>query len=260
MIYLFFTFVMGLIVGSFLNVLILRLPKEESVGGRSHCNHCKHELGPLELVPLFSYIFLLGKCRHCKRSFSPRYFTIELVTGLLFTLAFAYFNPVDLVSWLAFTRAVVITSALIVFFVIDLEHFLILDKVILFSSLILLPLNMLHDHYAGTSYTLSGIVAALLLALFFGLFYFFSKGTWIGMGDIKFSVFLGLATPGVLLAVNIFLASALGSILGIFLLVRGSSIKTKLPFGTFLSLSCIITLYVGERILNWYLALLGIGN
>jgi prepilin signal peptidase PulO-like enzyme (type II secretory pathway) len=257
-IYLIFVFVIGLIVGSFLNVVILRLPAEESMGGRSHCNHCKHELSALDLVPLFSYVLLRGKCRYCKQDFSPRYFIIELVTAMLFAFAFGYANPSDLVSWLTFVRMAFISAALVVFFMIDLEHYLILDKVVLFSSVVLLGLNLALDYFANTSLTLHGLLAGLALAAFFGLIYAWSRGSWIGMGDIKFALFLGLATPGLMLAFNIFIASLLGSILGVLLLAGGSNLKTKLPFGTFLALSCIITMYYGEVLVRWYFALLGL--
>jgi prepilin signal peptidase PulO-like enzyme (type II secretory pathway) len=86
--FIFLSFIFGSAIGSFLNVIILRLPKEQGLNGRSHCMFCKHQLSTIDLVPLFSFVMLGGKCRYCKQKISPRYFYIELITALLFAVTF----------------------------------------------------------------------------------------------------------------------------------------------------------------------------
>jgi leader peptidase (prepilin peptidase) / N-methyltransferase len=253
----FLTFIFGLIIGSFLNVVILRLPKEQTLSGRSECPKCKHELQPLDLVPVFSYLFLRGKCRYCKAKISPRYMIIELVTGLLFALASLVFVPVDLVSTLELIRVLFITSVLIAVFVIDFEHYLILDAIVYPSIIVLALMSLGIDLASGSSLFVTGIFAALALSLFFGSIYHFSGGEWMGFGDVKFALFLGFATPGLLVFGMLLFASLLGSIVGILLiLLKGKNMKTEIPFGTFLSVSCIILVYFGSQIFSWYFELI----
>lgn len=258
-------FIFGSIIGSFLNVLILRLPNGKSIGGRSHCMHCKHELAWLDLVPIFSYLFLRGRCRYCGKRISPRYIIVETITGLLFVTAYLIFMPAaaSAASWIELIRAIFIVVVLILIFAIDLEHFLILDKVIFPAGLALLILNFMLDVFKGSttfnSFTVQGILSAAGLALFFGAIYFFSDGRWIGFGDVKFSLFLGLATPFPFILVNIFGAFFLGSVIGIILLASGiKKLKSEIPFGTFLALSTAATLFFGPQIIDWYLRLISL--
>ncbi len=256
-------FVLGLIVGSFLNVLILRLPARKSINGRSQCPHCKHVLSAADLVPVFSYLFLRGRCRHCGARISPRYFYIEAATGGLFAFCAVFFTPLDLQSALLFLRAAFIVSVLVVVFMTDLEHFLILDKVVLPSAAALLVLNFAIDWFQKNrlqnSLSWFGILSAIGAALFFGSIYFFSKGKWLGLGDVKFSLFLGLATPFPFIIVNLILAYALGAIIGLALIFFGrKKFSSRIPFGTFLALSTIVALFYGPALVNWYARAIGI--
>ncbi len=258
-------FVFGAIIGSFLNVLILRLPKGQAITGRSHCMHCQHELGVFDLIPLFSYIFLFGRCRYCHVKISPRYIIIELITALLFVWNYLVFisGSIAGLSALLLLRNDFIAAALIVVFTVDYEEQLILDKFIAPATIILLLFNIavdlaLKNPMAG-SLTLLGLLSAAGLFLFFGTIYLFSSGKWIGFGDVKFSFFLGLATPFPMILLTVFGAYLIGAIFGIaLLLARLKNFSSKIAFGTFLSVSCIITLNYGAVILNWYLQLLGL--
>lgn len=257
-----FFFVFGAIVGSFLNVVILRMPEEKSMGGRSHCPNCGHELGISDLFPLFSYLFLGGKCRYCKSKISIRYFLIEGLTGFLFALTFAIFAARVKTSYLEVARLMWIVAVLVVIFVVDLERFLILDKVVLPATIILFILNIAVDvqRHSGFSHslTISGILSGLAVLVLFGAIYFVSKGTAIGFGDVKFSMFLGLATPGALMAVNLFLCFFFGAIVGMILIAfRNKSLKTKVPLGVFLSASTALTLFFGNDLWLKYLNLIG---
>lgn len=256
-------FLFGACIGSFLNVLILRLPKEQAPTGRSHCVHCRHVLSALDLVPILSFVWLRGRCRYCRKKISPRYIAIELATALLFLFAFLRFPLANAADAAILIRAAFILAVLIVVFMIDYEHFLILDKVVIPASIILFALNIAVDlarHPAASgSFTLNGLLAAAGLLLFFGGIYYISGGTWIGFGDVKFSIFLGLATPYPFVFVNIFVAFLLGAYVGLLLLLfGGKNMKSQVPFGTILAASAAITLFYGPQLLNFYLRTIGL--
>ncbi len=262
--FIILTFCFGAVIGSFLNVVILRLPENQTITGRSHCPKCRHTLGALDLVPLFSFIFLKGRCRFCKTKISPRYFILESVTGLLFAAAFYYLNPVTIASAVLLLKYWLILAALVAVFVIDLEHFLILDAVlvpasgaIVFLSIILdvcLKVNIFSPH----SNFISGLLAAAVLWLLFFLVWFFSKGLWLGFGDVKLAILLGLALGWPLILVGFMLAVILGGAVSAFLLgFKRKTLKTQIPFGTFLALGTVFALFYGDKLLSWYLAILG---
>lgn len=258
-----FSFVFGAIIGSFLNVLILRLPKGQSVGGYSHCPHCRHMLGPLDLFPLLSFLFLKGKCRYCGKPISKRYFSIEMITAELFALAYLVFLPLTPLALFSFLRVLFVIAVLVVVFMIDLEHSLILDVVLVPASVVLLFFNIFSDLFSrGTlqnSLTLSGVLAGAAASAFFYLIYKISRERWIGFGDVKFGFFLGLATPGLLVFVNVFLAYAIGAVIGLILILSGQKkLDSQVPFGSFLAVSSIITLMAGGSILTWYMHLIGL--
>ncbi len=256
-------FVYGLCIGSFLNVLIWRLPQEKKITGRSKCAHCSHALAAWDLVPVFSYLSLLGKCRYCKKQISPRYFIIEILTGIIFLFSYLYFMPISLVGWIMFFQAVLALCILMIVFVVDLEHYIILDSVILFGVVFMSVFNIIldfllkHSLFSLNSLFINGLLAAVAAAVpFFGL-WFFSKGRAMGFGDVKLALFLGaflgLSKVFVALFIGIMLGGAVGLVLMLF---AGKNLKTKLPFGTFLSLGAFIALFWGEKILGWYLGLL----
>ena len=256
-------FMFGACLGSFANVLILRLPEEQRIGGRSHCMHCKHQLAALDLVPIFSYLFLRGRCRYCGHKISPRYAIIETISGLLVLGAFFRFIPIDPVQLAKFIRAVFILMVLVVVFTVDLEHYLILDAIVFPSAIIVLFLDFVVDFATHASLfnslTFNGLISVLVLLAFFGAIYFLSGGRWLGFGDVKFSLFLGLATPHPYIGVNIFLSFLIGSYVGLMLLLfGGKNMKSQIPFGTFLAASTAITLFFGPQLVNAYLKLVGL--
>jgi prepilin signal peptidase PulO-like enzyme (type II secretory pathway) len=259
--------VLGAVIGSFLNVLILRLPAEQGIGGRSHCFNCQHTLSAWELIPIFSYIFLKGCCSSCGQKISVRYICIELFTALAFIITYTLMSDVlasaDFSSWLLLIRSLFIIAVLIVVFMIDFEHYLILDKVVFPSTAILLGLNIWLDFVRHNSfsvpYFLQGLISAAGLSLFFWSLHFFSKGRWMGLGDVKYALFLGLALPFPLIIPGAFLAFFIGSVVGVILIVTGNkTMGSKVPFGTFLSIAALISVWFGQGILNWYLGLIGL--
>ncbi len=257
-----FSFIFGSILGSFLNVVTLRLPNAQSLGGRSHCAYCKHALGFLDLFPIFSFLLLLGKCRYCQHSISKRYFIVEFVTGLLFALSTWYVNPVTAVDFILLGKYFLVVAALLVVFIVDLEHFIILDSVLITSSIFAVIINLALDiltkqSLGFNSNFIGGIIAALAGSLpFFGIWYF-SDGKWMGFGDVKLMLLLGLllGIPNIL--VGLMVSILLGGVVSTFLLAFTSkTLKTRIPFGTFLSLGTITAFVYGDKLLKWYLSFL----
>lgn len=264
LIQILFCFIFGTIIGSFLNVLIWRLPKEKSLLGRSECPHCKHKLSWFDLFPLLSYISSKGKCRYCKKKISPRYLLIELATGILFVLPFFHLVPNDISDWLVFGQVWFLMSVLVVVFMIDLEHYLILDKVIFPATAVIIAVNLISDLNPISSWQSSLVVNSLvgMVAGFipFYLLWVISKGKWIGLGDAKFGLFLGAVFGFPQVWVCLLLSFLIGSLVAIPLLITGKKqLQSKLPLGVFLAISAVFTWYYGIEIMSWYLNLIGVG-
>jgi prepilin signal peptidase PulO-like enzyme (type II secretory pathway) len=237
--------ILGLVVGSFLNAVIYRLHAGVSfLRGRSYCPFCKHDLGFWDLIPVFSFVFLKGKCRYCQKQISWQYLLVELGTATAFLLLFWQF---DLGG--QFYVYFIYTCFLIVIFVYDLRYYLILDKVSLpaivvafFLSLFVLKISFLY-------LILGGVIGGG----FFLLQFVVSKGKWIGGGDIRLGVLMGfmLGYPYVLVA--LFIAYVLGSLVGVGLIIVGrKKWQSKVPFGTFLSLATFATFIFGEFVISYY--------
>ena len=253
-----FVFILGLLVGSFLNVVIYRLHRGESYWkGFSRCLFCGHRLYAQDLVPLFSYIFLKGRCRYCRQPFSAQYFWIELATGLIFSLIFWHLFPggdIDLVAGKALGSIFlwwVLAAFLIVIFVYDWRYYLILDKVIWPAALVAIIAGILGN------YSLADLlVGAVVGGGFFLLQFVLSRGRWIGGGDIRLGVLMGLILGWPQILTALFLAYVSGSLLAVILLIAGrKGWQDKIPFGTFLSLATVVVMLYGQEIWNGYLNL-----
>jgi leader peptidase (prepilin peptidase) / N-methyltransferase len=260
----FFIFFLGAIIGSFLNVVILRLPKEETLKGRSHCVSCKRELSAFEMVPFFSFLFLGAKCSKCGKKISWRYFIIEAITGILFLCAFIFSQQTaSAAGYILLLRNLIIISVLICVFVIDLENFLILDSITYTGLGMVLLLTFLANlAYLNFSQSLGlaakSLAVGILTALPFYALWFFSKGKWIGFGDVKLALFLAVIFGWPLEIVGFLLAFLIGGVVSCFLLVLSKkTLKSAIPLGTFLSFGAVITLFFGQKILFWYLSLMG---
>jgi len=256
MFYLFFyviIFLFGLTIGSFLNCVIYRLATEESfLEGRSYCPHCKHKLIWQDLIPLFSFIFLRGKCRYCQKPISWQYPLVELATGLLFLSIFNFqFSIFNLI----------IACFLIVIFIYDLKHYLIPDKVIYPAIAISLIFNFLpHQIFGGGSNQFSifiySILSAFGAAAFFTFIVLISHEKWMGMGDVKLAFLMGLflGFPNILVA--LFLAFFIGATVGLILITLGKkTLKSEIPFGPFLVSGTFLALFFGQKLIDAYLNL-----
>lgn len=235
--------VFGLIIGSFLNAVLWRMRVRRTLlSDRSRCPHCKHVLSPSELIPVLSFFWLRGKCRHCRRRISWWYPGVELATAAVFVI-----------TWLRFgfspelVYAIVIASFLIVIFVYDARYSLILDRVSLPGAALAFVGNLL----LGVNFW-DVLLGAILGAGFFLLQFLISRGRWIGGGDIRLGLLLGafLAWPGILFALC--LAYILGSLYGIALVLRRKKTwQSAIPFGTFLSLAGYLFYLISERVLPY---------
>ena len=245
--YILFFFFFGLVVGSFLNALIWRLHSKESVVfGRSMCPHCRQTLSAKDLVPLLSFAYLRGRCRHCQAKISWQYPLVELVTALLFVLAYAL-QP----QLLTLTRNLFLLCVLIVIFVYDLRWQLILDRVTIPAIAIIFVLNL----FLGNSIW-SLLLAAAVGFGFFGLQYLASSGRWIGGGDLRLGVLMGVALGWPNILVGLLLAYIIGAAVALALLLTGNvNRKTPIAFGTFLAVGSVIALFWGEQLINWYFSL-----
>jgi leader peptidase (prepilin peptidase) / N-methyltransferase len=241
----FLTFFYGLLLGSFYNVVGLRIPLKQSiVKPRSHCPYCHHTLRPYELIPVVSYLLQGGKCRRCKAPVSFLYPAVELATGLLFVLA-----PL-LMGWtLELIIAWTLISLMVIVFVSDIKYMIIPDKVLLVFAVIFLleriflPLSPWWD-------SLLGAAAGFFLLLFIAVI---SKGG-MGGGDIKLFAVIGLALGTKLVLLTFFFATIFGAVFGLAGMLIGKVEKGKpIPFGPYIALGSITAYFFGQRILDWYL-------
>lgn len=249
----FFVFVLGLIFGSFLNAIIYRLHIGQSfIKGRSRCPDCQHQLATKDLIPIASWLSLGGRCRYCKKPISWQYPLVELVTGLAFVTAFLVADlgslqgilfDLQLSAWLIYSLF------LIVIFVYDYKHYIILDQVVLPAVIIAFIFNL----FLGFVWW-QMLLAAIVASGFFWLQYIVSKGRWIGGGDIKLGLLMGMILSWPYVLVALFLAYVSGSLAGIGLIMAGKKkLGSRLPFGTFLTLATFITMLYGQQLLDWYL-------
>lgn len=247
--------VFGILFGSFLNVLIWRLPRDEKPNGRSHCPNCGHVLVWYDLIPVLSFVLMRARCRYCRGNISMRYPLIEIITAALFGVAAASLPLTeDPRSWLLMAHAAFVIAICIIVFVIDLDHYLILDKIVYPAIGIAFIFLVAFDFTSPTySYTWFGLLAALGASIPFLVLWYFSKGKWMGLGDVKFLVFMGLALGVQKILVALFISFGLGAIVGVGLILVGKKqFSSKLPFGTFLSVATVIALLYGHELWSMY--------
>ncbi|MCM3743479.1 prepilin peptidase [Sporosarcina luteola] len=237
-------FVYGIIFGSFFNVVGLRVAKKESiVSPPSHCTKCDRRLRLLDLIPVLSYVALRGKCRGCGQKISPMYPFMEFITGVLF--AFSYYH-------IGFTYELIIAllfvSLLVIITVSDYAYMLIPDKVLLPFAIALLilrwpiPTTPWWDSLLGAAV---GFAVLYLIAVV-------SKGG-MGGGDIKLFFVIGLVLGTVNTLLTLFLASVIGSIVGIYVLKKtGKGRKTPVPFGPSIAAAAVISYFYGMAFVEWY--------
>jgi leader peptidase (prepilin peptidase)/N-methyltransferase len=242
---IYLLFIFSLFIGSFLNVCIYRLPKNQSIiTPRSHCMICSTSLKPWDLIPVVSYLLSRGHCRYCGTTFSLCYPMVEILTAILFVWCFQLFGLTSLLF-----KAIILASYLIVITFIDYDHQLILDKVLLWLSISGVAINL----WTNSVNIWDMLIASLLGGGLLLLIAVASRGG-MGGGDIKFAAALGLWLGWKCLLLALLLSFVLGGVGGVLLLLfKIKSRKDFIPFGPFMALGALISMLYGIEILTWYL-------
>jgi leader peptidase (prepilin peptidase)/N-methyltransferase len=273
-----FVFLFGAIIGSFLNVVIHRVPLEESVVfPNSACPKCQNPIKSYDNIPIFSWLILGGKCRNCKNPISARYPAVELLTALMFVLVywqigFVWYLPVCLVFVAAMISLVfidsehmilpdVITYPLLFFAIIVRVVFPIIYQTEFFPDTKIFPLNVIDPSIPTWLVSLFG---AFLGGLIGGGSLWLVGEIWkrlrgveaMGFGDVKMMFGVGALLGWQLTFLTIFLGALTGSIIGVFLMAkdRENGLQAKIPFGIFLGIGAVISLLFGEKLIIWYFA------
>lgn len=243
-----FIIILGLVIGSFLNVCIYRIPQKKSIiYPSSHCTKCGHKLYVLDLIPVISYIALKGKCRYCKSKISLRYLIIEITNSLLYVVLFIKFKLT-----LEFFSYCFLISLLLVVFVIDLRYKIIPNKINLFGFSIILTIKILESlYYLSFAPLLDSTLGLLIGAVPILLVILITNGG-MGAGDMKLmaviGMWFGLKFTYLVLVIGILAASIMAIIL---LVTKQSTKKSELPFAPFLFISTFICLIFGQNILDF---------
>ncbi|RCW85995.1 leader peptidase (prepilin peptidase)/N-methyltransferase [Halanaerobium sp. DL-01] len=242
-----YIFIFGLIVGSFLNVVIYRLPEGQSIiKPPSHCPQCKTKLKTFDLIPVLSYLAAGGKCRYCGSKISFQYPFVELLTGFFFSFTYLKFGiSVELFIML------LLISALIVISYIDYKY-MIIPNYITYPGIVIGFLSAIIFNYISIFDSLLGIFIPSLLLL---LIAFIFKGG-MGMGDVKLAAMLGSFLGFEMTLAGIFVGSLLGSVIGLTLMGFGVlDRKSRIPFGPFICIGTVIIIFFGDVLFDWYLSL-----
>ncbi len=248
------SFVFGAVVGSFLNVCICRIPKDESiVSPPSHCPNCDYKIRWYDNIPLFSYLMLRGKCRGCATHISLQYPLVELLNGLLTLALFLRFG----VS-LTFLALFLFCSALVVITFIDIEHQIIPDEISLSGIVIGFLFSFFLPWHSWIS-SLIGIAlgGGSLLLVAYGYQWLTGKDG-MGGGDIKLLAMMGAFLGWKSVPFIIFSSSLIGSVVGVtIMLVQKKDSKLAIPFGPYLAFGAVLYIFYGRQLINWYLNLGG---
>lgn len=262
-----FIFIFGLVLGSFLNCLVWRLYQNETVWGRSHCPKCRQKISWYDNIPVISFFLLQGKCRHCQEKISWQYPLVELIVGVLFSLAYLkiFSAPGSLVlsadgltigsqqmllllqAWLA----IAVMTAVLIY---DARWYLISTNLIIGAAILFFCL----DIALGINWL--NLFWSLFIGIgFFLLQYLLTRGRGLGEGDIWLGGLLAIIFPQPsLLLTALFISYLIGGVTGLILLLeQKKGLKSKLPLGIFLALGAILTIFFGSELLGWYLGLLG---
>jgi leader peptidase (prepilin peptidase)/N-methyltransferase len=242
---------LGLAIGSFLNVVIHRLPRRESlVSPGSRCPACGYSLRAVDNIPVVSYLLLLGRCRQCRAPISARYPLVELATGVLFVLHYFVFG------WtLLLAVRLLFAAAMIALFFIDLEHRLLPDRITLpgiatglLASLFLPP---------GIRDALIGMIAGGGVLWAIGeAYYRYAGHEGMGGGDVKMLAMIGAFLGWQLVIVTLVFSSIAGAVIGLVVIAaRRGDMKYALPYGTFLGIAAVVSSLYGDRIVRWYAGL-----
>lgn len=240
-------FLLGICIGSFLNVVIDRVPKDQSIlYSRSCCDYCHKNLSPLDLVPVLSFILLKGRCRYCHKNLSPYYPLVELTTGIIFALNFLLFK-----DYYQLIFAQIVSASIIAIFFTDLKYGLIPDK-ITYTTIIFI---LLYSPLIRTQKIfLEDLIVASLIAIFFLCTVIITRGRGMGGGDVKYALLIGLILGWQKAILAIFLSFIIGGAFGLLLIMlKKKKFGQTIPFGPFLSFATYLSLVMGDKMISYYL-------
>jgi len=261
-------FDLGLVIGSFLNVLIYRTIHGESPWtGRSRCDHCRKQIHWYDNIPLLSYVLLGGKCRYCHKKIAPQHVAIELLTGILFVwwyvMGFAFFQLTQApfmvlqpLFWL------LVGILLLIIFATDWLYQIIPD----YATVLLGILAFLYRLYLSVSglmqwqdFWLALLSGFLMMGILFFLWWI-TRGRGMGFGDVKFALVMGWLLGWPRSMVALMLAFVLGALVGmVLILLRKKKMGSKIAFGPFLVLATMLALLFGNQLWEWYMGMMFLG-
>lgn len=273
----FTVFIIGLCIGSFINALVYRYHKKIPIAReRSMCPKCKHQLGPLDLIPVLSFALLRGKCRYCKSKISFQYPLVELFSASLFLIVYIsvinlrseYLGKIgnDPIFSIMLIYLLIITSILIFITVYDLKYQIIPNKSIIIGIFVTLSYSIIQYLYFSQNQSIQHSVLENAIGIDFinialgalvgsGLLFLVvlaSRGKGMGMGDVKFAILMGLILGFPQILIALYIAIIVGAIFGITAIItKKAGMKTAIPFGPFLVLGTFITMLWGREILEF---------
>jgi leader peptidase (prepilin peptidase)/N-methyltransferase len=248
-----FAVALGLILGSFVNVLIYRLPIGRSVVfPRSRCPACGVAIAPYDNIPLLSYLLLLrGRCRYCGAGISPRYPLVEALIGTASLVAYLRHGPS-----LEYAVELAFVSAMVALVVIDYRHRILPDAITVSGTAAGLLLAGPREALSFWDSLAGALAGGGLLFLVAEVYFRLRKLEGLGMGDVKMMAMVGSFLGWKAVLLTIFLGSLGGSVVGVLLMAfQGRTLKTTLPFGTFLGVAAAVAIFAGEPLLHWYTSL-----
>jgi leader peptidase (prepilin peptidase)/N-methyltransferase len=242
----------GLIWGSFLNVVIYRLPRNLSlIHPPSSCPHCGKRIKPYENIPILSYLALKGKCRNCQSKISPVYPLVEALTPFCFLLVYMQFS-----LSLHFFVSCLFVSALIALGFIDYYHQILPDEITLIGLAVALFYTFFRDDLSLVQALLGAGVGAGFLLLVYGAYYLLRKKEGLGLGDVTMMLLVGAFLGWKPTLLTLILASVVGAVVGVFFIFfKKKDLQHALPFGTFLAPAAFVAFLYGQKIIDAYLSL-----
>ena len=252
--YSILAFIFGAVVGSFLNVCICRMPRDESVvSPPSHCPRCDYCIRWYDNIPLFSYLLLRGKCRGCGTHISLQYPLVELLNGILTLALFLRFGPT-----LPFLVLFLFCSALVVITFIDLEHQIIPDEISLSGIVIGFVFSFFLQGHSWLNSLLGILLGGGSLLLVAYSYQWLTGKDGMGGGDIKLLAMMGAFLGWKSVLFIVFASSLIGSIVGIsIMLIQKKDSKLAIPFGPYLAFGAVLYVFFGRQLIHWYLNLGG---
>ena len=242
--------ILGALIGSFLNVCILRLPREESiVWPGSHCPYCKKPIKAYDNIPIISYFLLRGRCRECQAPISTQYPLVEGVTGLGSLFLFAKYGlSISYLVYFAFIASLIVVT------VIDLYHQIIPDVISLPGIGVGLLASLVIPQITFVNSLIGILLGGGSLFLVATVYQWLFKREGMGGGDVKLLAMIGAFLGWKSVILTILLGSLIGSITGIIIMIlKGKDFKYPIPFGPFLSLGAVVSLFYQNEIVSWYL-------